>query len=106
MMSEADVSKEIQAFLSDRGLFWWRSQVFKGRVKGGYLQTGIKGLSDITVMLPACHLYIEIKKPDGKQKDGQKEFERKCKKLGHYYTVARSAHDVEVQLRRMGIIDN
>ena len=105
MKSEAEVSKLIQSCLNKHGLFWWRSQVFNGRVKGGFLRTGIVGLADITVMLPNCHLYIEIKKADGKQKEGQEAFESMCKSLGHYYIIARSADDVEQQLRRMGIIE-
>ena len=100
--SESEISKEIQDYLTDNGFFWWRSQVFNGRVKGGYLRTGITGLADITLMLQGSHLYIELKTLTGKQREAQEAFQATCKANGHYYIVARCVSDVRHQLKRMG----
>lgn len=106
MKSESEIQNNIINFLKTKGIFHWRSQVYKGRVKSGaYFHTGIEGLADITCMLPDCHLYIEVKDSKGKQKQAQKDFEAKCSNLGHFYCVARSVGDVRRKLEEIIEID-
>lgn len=100
--SESTISKEIQDYLKSEGLLYWRNQSGQLKVKGGYMRFGINGLSDITVMLPGSHLYVEVKTLTGKQRDAQEAFEASCRMNGHYYLIARSASDVREQLKRMG----
>lgn len=103
MKTESEIQTEIMQFLESKGIFHWRSQVYKGRVKSGaYLHTGITGLADITCMLKNAHLYIEVKDHKGQQKEDQKAFESLCKANGHYYMIARSVGDVERFLKLLG----
>ncbi len=96
MKTESEIQKEIIEFLKSKGIFHWRSQVYKGTVKSGkYLHTGVIGLADITCMLKDKHLYIEVKDYKGEQKTAQKAFQSMCNCLGHDYIVARSVEDVE-----------
>ncbi len=103
-MTESQISKQIQEYLKSKGIFHWRSQVYKGTVKSGaWLDTGIEGLSDITCMCKGLHLYIEVKNATGKQKTVQKAFEQMCLVNNHSYIVARSVEDVERKLVEMGV---
>ena len=96
---EAPISKEIQSYLKDIGVFHYRSQVYCGKTKtGAFLQTGVKGLADITCILPNKLLFIETKKADGKQTIHQKAFMYRVRQLGHDYIIARSVDDVKEYL--------
>lgn len=93
---EAPISKEIQSYLKDIGVFFYRSQVYKGNTKtGAYLHTGVKGLADLTCIMKNCILFIETKKADGEQSTHQKAFMYRVRQLGHYYLLARSVDDVK-----------
>ena len=96
--SESTISKEIQEYLKSEGLIFWRNQSGQLKVKGGYMRFGINGLSDITVMLPGSHLYIEVKTLTGKQRDAQEAFETACCMNGHNYMIARSVSDVRAAI--------
>lgn len=51
------------------------------------------GVADLILLLPRhgyAALCIEMKTPDGKQSDSQKEFERMCRQYGSKYVVCRS----------------
>lgn len=102
---EAPISKEIQEYLKSIGVFHYRSQVYKGNTKtGAYLNTGVKGLADITCILQDCLLFIETKKADGVQSTHQKAFMWRVRQLGHEYIVARCVLDVKNKLKELGVI--
>ena len=102
---EAPISKEIQEYLKSIGVFFYRSQVYKGNTKtGAYLNTGVKGLADITCILPETLLFIETKKADGEQSTHQKAFMWRVRQLGHHYIIARSVEDVKQYLEQLNII--
>lgn len=103
---EAPISKDIQDYLKAIGVFCYRSQVYKGNTKtGAYLNTGVKGLADITCILPnGILLFIETKKHDGKQSTHQKAFMWRVRTLGHHYIIAKSVKDVEEYLKQLNII--
>lgn len=102
--TESQILKEIHDWINSQGFICWRNHVFNGRVKGGYLRTGIPGLSDLTVMLQDCHLYIEVKTATGKQRDAQEAFEVSCKANGHCYIIARCIGDVREKMKEIGVI--
>ena len=104
MKSEALISKEIQSYLKRIGVFHYRSQVYIGNTKtGAFLQTGVKGLADITCILQDKLLFIEIKKADGRQTIAQKAFMYRVRQLGHYYLLARTVGDVGAYLKELEI---
>ena len=99
---EAPISKEIQEYLKTIGVFHFRSQVYKGKTKtGAYLHTGVKGLADITCILPNKILFIETKKHDGTQSIHQIAFMHRVRLLGHDYLLARSVLDVKNYLKEL-----
>jgi hypothetical protein len=44
-------------------------------------------------------VFVEVKKPDGKQSDSQKKFECKVLSLGHLYYIVRSITDLDTALQ-------
>lgn len=62
------------------------------------------GVADLEVMLSdGKHIYLELKTKIGKQSQSQKDFEDKCKELGHIYRLVRSIEDVENVLNEINI---
>jgi len=56
----------------------------------------IKGLPDIQVLTDGGYaVFLEVKRPSGKQSPEQKEFEERCKKIGAEYYVVRSIDDCQ-----------
>lgn len=56
---------------------------------------GVKaGVADLCIMYPnGKTLFLELKSAKGSQKQSQKDFEVKCKVLGHAYDIAFSIDD-------------
>ena len=105
MKSESVISKEIQDFLTSMGVEWfWRNQVYKGRVKSGaYLHTGKPGISDLIIVDWGYTIYIEVKDATGKQKPDQRAFQLHCDKNNQPYWLVRSIDDLKAQLNKLGI---
>ena len=97
MLSESEISKQIQDYLKSLGIEWfWRNQVYKGRVKSGaYLQTGKSGISDLVFIDYGHTFYIEVKDELGTQSEDQKLFQQHCIDNKQIYILARSVEDVE-----------
>lgn len=56
------------------------------------------GVSDLILLIPKhgyAGLLIETKKPDGKQSESQKEFERLATKYKYLYVIVRTQEDFE-----------
>ncbi len=102
MLSEAKISKDIQDYLKSIGIVWyWRNQVYSGRVKSGaYLITGKPGISDLIFIAHGQTWFIEVKDAKGKQKDDQVKFEQHCKDNNQIYLLARSVDDVKELLSK------
>ena len=55
----------------------------------------LAGIADLQVLLNnGKSLFLEVKTEKGKQQQTQKNFEERCKQLGHNYHVVRSVEDV------------
>lgn len=53
-----------------------------------------KGQSDLIIILPNGKVaFVEMKTEKGKVREGQKDFERRLKELGHEYYIWRSVED-------------
>ena len=50
----------------------------------------VKGVSDLILVCPGKTLYVEVKLPDGTQKEEQKEFQERVEMFGHGYRIVRS----------------
>ena len=104
--SEGEIEKDIHKYLTELGIEWfWRNQVYKGRVKSGaYLQTGKAGISDRIIVDWGYTIFMETKDATGEQSDEQKEFEAHCHKNNQLYWLVRSKSDVERKLKELGVI--
>ncbi|MBP2638872.1 MAG: hypothetical protein H6Q72_4779 [Firmicutes bacterium] len=54
-----------------------------------------KGLSDLTAIKNGHTVYIEVKKPKGRQSDVQKDFQNDIESHGGVYVLAKSVDDIE-----------
>ena len=97
MLSESEISKQIQDFLKSLGIEWfWRNQVYNGKTKtGAYLRTGKRGISDLIVIAYGQTYYIEVKDHEGKQSKDQILFQEHCESNNQRYIVARSVEDIK-----------
>jgi len=58
------------------------------------------GVADMVLVMPGGKVvFVEVKKPDGKQSDSQKKFECKVLSLGHLYYIVRSITDLDTALQ-------
>lgn len=102
---EKDIQLACCQYLELKRRFFWRQntaptfdttrQVFRAMPK-----YALKGVPDIIVVTDGGYVvFLEIKRPGGRQSTEQKEFEARCKKLGaEYYVITDVA-----QLKEIGL---
>ena len=99
-MSEADIQLVICEYLALKRYFFWRQNntpVFDSN-RGQYRRMpkyAMYGIPDIILIYQGNFIGLEVKGKRGQQSDNQKEFERRCKRVGGYYYVVRSLEDVK-----------
>jgi hypothetical protein len=99
-IGETSIDNAIEQVLDAWNLKHWRNQVFKGRVKNGWLETGIPGLPDRSAILPdGKTLYIEVKQPGESLRKDQEDFRDYCLERNVPWLLAESAEDVNNYLR-------
>ena len=85
-ISENDIKKQIKTYLSYLG--WYSFPLMQGLGSQ-------RGLPDRIAIKDGRVLFLEIKRPGGKQSEGQIEFEKIIKSHGGEYYVVRSIEDVD-----------
>jgi len=100
-MNESELSKLVQDYLESQGFQWfWRNQVYKGRVKSGaYLHTGKKGIADIILIARGSTIYLELKTVTGKQSPEQKLFQKHCIDNNQPYFIIKNLEDLTTYLK-------
>ena len=106
---EGKTQREILVYLKEKGVFCWRNNngaVFDQKLNsgyGGYRSNNImKGVPDIIGIMPdgsGRFLGIEVKAPGGSQSGPQVLFERRTKRAGGVYILAKSVEDVASVLK-------
>lgn len=101
----ATTEREIQVSIFDWASWALRGKCFVFHIPNGGARhpavarklkaEGVKaGVADICVVLPGGRvLWVEVKRPKGRQNTAQKEFQNACEKLGHEYHIVYSMHD-------------
>ena len=84
-ITENDIKKQVKDWLSYKGYFHFH--VLQGL--GAY-----KGIPDIIAIKDNRVLFLEIKKPTGKQSQYQKDFENNIKSQGGEYVLVRCLEDL------------
>lgn len=99
--SETTISGMIRSYLNARGFTVWRNNTGVWRTGQGHvIRNGMKGSPDLMGFTPEGYfLGIEVKKPNKKITEYQKEFARMVRETDHgIYIVARSVEDVQKAL--------
>lgn len=92
------MKKRLEYHLQHEILLWANANrpdivVFPVINEGAYnnkLQTVLKGVSDLVVVLPQKVIFVELKQPKGVQSKFQKVFQNRVEKLGKEYYIIRS----------------
>ena len=99
-MKETDIQKSICEYLARRRHFFWRNNntsIYDAtkKVFRRMPAYSMAGTPDIIVIKDGWFIALEIKQKGGKQSEGQKIFEQKCKEAGGEYYVVKSIEDVQ-----------
>ncbi len=107
-MKESQIQRAILWEFGERLGFWiWRQNTGAAKRGRQVIHYGLPGQADISGTLPGGRrLEIEVKSATGRQSADQKNFQRKCDKVGALYILARSVEDVRRVLRREGYLDS
>jgi len=84
-ISENDIKKQVKQYLSLKGYF--RFHILQGL--GAY-----KGIPDIIAIKNNRVLFLEIKRPGGRQSDYQKQFQADIEEHGGEYYLIKSLDDL------------
>ncbi len=110
-MKESQVVKQCTDLLKAYRIIHWKNHVLNGRFSGfgqkkSYvIQTGLKGLADMSVMLNDGRiLFVEYKSLKGGQSQDQKDFEKECNKRDIPYIVISDVNDLREILEIYGVI--
>ncbi len=85
-VKESDIRKQIQDFLRWSG--WTVLYHLQGL--GCY-----KGMSDLQALKDGRSVFVEVKRPGGRQSEYQKKFQEAVEAAGFEYVLAKSVDDVE-----------
>jgi hypothetical protein len=96
---EKEIQNSICEYLELKRLFFWRQNttpVYDTTRKAfrSMPKYSLKGVADIIVIKNGATIFLEVKRPKGKQSEDQIEFERLSKKNGAQYYVVTSLDDV------------
>lgn len=103
-VSEAKIKNDILLRFGARAdLRMWNNPTGAVKVGDRYIKYGLVGSADILGILKGGRfLAIEVKTATGRQSEPQKAFQRMIERFGGVYILARSAEDVERELRKHG----
>lgn len=98
---ESAIQAAICDYLALKKLFFWRQNTAPtfDKTKGVFRampKYAMKGVADIIVITDGGFaVFLEVKRPKGKQSEDQKLFEERCKKIGCEYYVVTSVDKVK-----------
>lgn len=85
-LKESEIQAQIRDYLRWTG--WFVVKIHQSL--GSY-----RGIADLYALRDGQHVWIEVKRPDGRQSEYQKRFQRDIEKHGGTYILARGIEDVE-----------
>lgn len=98
--TENDIQNAILQYLElKRHCFWRQNTTAIYDPKRGIHRKpppyALNGVSDIVLIKNGLAIFLEVKKPEGRQSPSQKTFEQKVTNAGAEYHVVRSIEDVQ-----------
>lgn len=98
---ESEIQTAVCEYLALRNYFFWRNNntgIYRPSANGGFWTTNkysMKGIPDIIVIDDTGHaIFLEIKRPSGRQSPDQKEFQRRCEEKSAEYHVIKKIEDL------------
>ena len=85
-VKESDIRKQIQDYLR------WNGWTVLYHLQG---LGSMRGMSDLQALKDGRCVFIEVKRPGGKQSEVQKKFQEMVEAAGFEYVLAKSVEDVE-----------
>lgn len=105
--SEKQIQNEILlAFATRSDMRLWRANTGYGLTmdRQRMVHFGVTGQADLSGILPGGRrLEIEVKTPEGRQSQEQKNYQAMIERFGGVYVLARSVDDVYAGLRAKGV---
>ncbi len=100
MEKETSIQRSICDYLALKKHFFWRNNTTPvydpvGKKFRAMPKYSLRGRPDIEIIKDGFYIGLEVKRPNTKQSDNQKEFEKNCKQAGGEYYVVRSLEDVQ-----------
>lgn len=96
---EKDIQKDILDYLRYRGIFCWKqNNAGIRKPDGGYIPTGLRGVSDILGIFNGKFLAIEVKQPGNSLSTQQSDFLSMVNEKGGIGFVAYSIDDIDKHL--------
>lgn len=98
-MRSGDVQRAILDYLALKRIFHYRNNSGGFRdAANHFYRFGAVGSPDIVCVVNGQYVGIEVKAPDGRQSEHQKEFQRKLEAVGGWYILAFAIDDVITRL--------
>ena len=108
-MKESPIQRLILDWLAAERILAFRMNTGVAKFDTRFVRFGVKGMADILSfpkLYTGCRacgdqwkdtavVWIETKRPDGKQSPEQKSFQQQVEEDGHIYILARSLEDVQ-----------
>lgn len=85
-IKESGIRRQIQDYLR------WNGWTVLYHLQG---LGSMKGMSDLQALKDGRAVFIEVKRPGGRQSEAQKKFQELVEKAGFEYILAKSVEDVE-----------
>ncbi len=98
-LKEADILRTILDYLRIHRVFHWRNQTAGGRLGQRFVRIGVLGAPDIFIVHRGKCIGIEVKSPEGKQREEQIAFGMEFSDAGGIYRLARGIEEVDEVLR-------
>lgn len=101
---EAAVLKSCKQILTLRGVSFWRinamgSAMKNAKGKARFVRSAPTGFPDIVACIRGRFVAIEVKGPEGKQSEGQAEFQSECERAGGVYWLVKSSECLDELIR-------
>lgn len=102
MKPEAQLSKDVQAFLKQRGFAVWSTEQGYRKERGGTRQT--PGIPDLIIMGHRSFIFVELKAGKAKLTNPQKQFRDECEYNGVPWACWRDVRDAFDWCAQIGVL--
>lgn len=92
--TESGIQGAILDYLTRTHVFHYRNNTGAVKTENRFIRYGAKGSPDIVCVIQGRYVGLEVKTPDGRQSDSQREFGTNLIAAGGFYLLVHSVQDV------------